>query len=530
MINLTLSYECASFIDDFKANIDWFLDLILGLSLYHEPLMATTDRKSILNKIKGLNIDMETLGVLQFEVFVNIYTHLCARHPPLRFKMQQGVYVLYQYLLMDAEEEFVIEMLRYVLPEVAIHDRSSSSAFTDEEGRLWWNQTIQFCPHLSNCEHRLCTVNDCLLNRVPHIPCTIHNCATLRENKLNSDLQRAGLDHQPVRAHTCKPPPPKPCRHRQYSSHATEYVIRVPWRFAPELVRQRCHWTENGIVCLSWHDAPLLMKCLWDSKVRKWQEYDNQEVLYPLLEQTPLHLYAPGPIRKRLKFFRVYGHGPIREEMLWRLYCPSDHAIHAQYAKALAAWKKHEVKYTFSASSASSEVVVYTPLNTEFTANYLKLMPPCIANIIRRHTVNHTHPKYEERYFLFRFLHTIGVPLEAANDMWKGLMNKATDVSGKRQELSFVPSSVYAACDRREETFAFNGCASVAEKHNACPFTDIEDIRERKGHCASVALWQERLKQPLPCPWPERGKGWSPVISYNNLVKNLLKEQNKSLS
>lgn len=429
---------------------------------------------------------------MKFEIYINIFTHIASRDLRLNFIFRTSIQKLYEQVFKNREEIDVIHALKTSIPEHFFLKIDDPLTFPDDMFKIWWQETYGFCNH-KKCEHRNCIPTLC---------------------RYSYPLKRE-------------------CRHLKYCSKNIEYVIRLPYRQLLHMVRTKSFLIEKEFLYFTYHDAATLMMCYWDYKVWLWQKQDKEKVLFPLLKQIDhtIEVFAPKVPQEKLKhrmaFFRNFAIAPTMEYMKQTHYCQdTDDLVFPYYQAALSCVK--EIQHTtlkklpFLTSHYQEEVAEYNPPTNDFNEHYMKILPPCIANILKRHISNQSHPKHEERIFLFRFFHSVHIPLEAAENVWKTIIHNANDTRGQKHQLLYLPKGFYEGFSKStSQQFNFNGCQSVCSKYSACPLSDIEDIGQRKRKCAQQKLWTERLKQPQTkkCPWPKRNNQWSPVIAYNSLVE-----------
>lgn len=479
IININVDYTSCNFYYDGDLDFKKFIDLIVSLNL---SFNKKNDQDHFIKEI-------ERDGFLKFEIYINILSHIASRDGQLNHVFRNGIKKLYEHIISKSrlDEEALVTALKTTLEPGFILQRDD----LDPTIRTWWDEMYGFCNHMS-CEHKSCTLALCKVRILK-----------------------------------------RPCNHKRYCTSApSKYVLRVPWQRALEMMREKTFLIEQQYVYFTYHDIPLLMLCLWDYKVKLWQADDMERVLVPMLEhldKTILNLAPRVPpterIHKQMRFYREFAIFPSKEYMKLERYCdPAESAISFFYQSALQVilnMKETPVRHN-PLQQKIQYVAEYTPDSTDFDSTYMKLLPPCIYRILRNHFANRTHPKNNERVLIFRFLIAAKIPLEAAQVMWTKIIDNANDTRGQRHQLMACPQDLYNSfASPNSPQRSFNSCDTIQSTYNACPFSDIEDLGNRKNHCAQNNLWIERLKQPSlkKAPWPRRRGIWSPIIAYNSLIE-----------
>lgn len=473
--------------DEIDFEFEKFLELIRSIN---QPIKD--------NQFVGL---LKEDGTVKFGIYMNVLSHIAARNYDLNHVIRNGIRKLYAQIFTEAQEdeELVVECLRNTLTDECIIDASKLNAFPNRMMYEWWKYAFETCIHDDSCDHKKCTLDK--------------KCLVLPLSKDNF------------------------CRHKRDCSRPIKYAIRVPYLRALEAMRSRAFVIEKEYIYMTYHDADLIMMCYWDYKVQLWKEYDQEHVFFSLLKANDEMIDVLAPrvtdekVKKRMRYLRNMVIHPTHEFLKMNRYCAeTDDLVYPVYQLAIACVAKQSVSplrnNPFGPSSSSSsnyiqEIADYTPQGTDFYEHYFKMLPPCIFKMLRYHLDNHTHPQNDHRFMLFRFFNSVKIPIEAVENVWMDVINRATTARGKLHELRDLPRDLYKRSNAPgAKVYPFDGCETMAKVNNLCPFVDIEDIGARKRHCGSFGLWHTRLKQPTNTVsiWPKRGVGWSPVIAYNSLV------------
>lgn len=485
-INLSSSFLNCIYFNEIDFDFKKFFDLLISLKSSnfekrHEDFIS----------------DLKGNGLFKFEIYINVCSHIAARNYYLNQILREGVKALYARVFTKVDEEDVIASLKSTLLRDFIREVDDPATFSDEFTREWWMETYGPCTH----------------ERCAHSRCEFRRCRNARYDSNNLIQQ---------------------CPHFFLTARPARYVIRVPYNYALALVRQRHFYIEKGYVYLTYHHVDMLMMCYWDYKVKMWQDEDDKNVVRPMLELAcaSIEPFAPkfSPERgaEMKHFYRDHTVGPVHDAIRMDLYChESDDLIFAFYKAAIGSIQEmcssepgSSAVATLTASSHVQHIEEYTADGETFNQRYLKVLPPCILGIIRRHLGNQTHPKNEERKLLFKFLCFVNIPLDHAEEMWRTILNNAKDLRGQMRTLLADPKGLYASYSRPEaRRYPFNGCKSMKDVHNACPIGDIEDLGTRQRCCSEEKLWVDRLKQPKSLKPTWSPPYWSPINAYNSLVK-----------
>jgi len=397
---------------------------------------------------------------INFQLAVNIITHICARHPLLKKKLHRGIWVLYKFITHNVTEEEIVEQLSVSSYDFLIFQIDDFDAFYDNASKRYFMNQNEGCQYVFHVPWQQA------LSFVRSRRFIIENGYILLSYKNIVEWMQDFWKYR--------------IGQWERTDNYNVFGLEIPNR-----AMNARHW------------APVVDK-FWNKEIYLQQKKERK-------------LFFIDQVKK-----------PLYEEAKYDLYTNDQKLFEEGYQPVLTHWQGLEKQYTEKAekqdpstSNKKYQFEAFTPKNGSglFMLDYAPLLPPCIYDLIVRHFEQRTHLKNDERLLVFGFFYRLKIPLEQVQAMWDVMCSGSGDLT-----LANYPESIYNwNKEHKTEEKYFYGCARMASQFHLCSFGDIEDLANRQRTCGS-SLWHGRLENPTesPSPWPR--SFWSPSVAYRSLV------------
>lgn len=317
------------------------------------------------------------------------------------------------------------------------------------------------------------------------------------------------------------------------------HIICVPWMQTLSLLNTRSviHM-RDGIAHIDYTQLAEWMRGRWAKGLSAWKEWDLLNVTAPISDQVMQQIVIDHPRRawggSESKYHELVGETehnevfkPLVERLKDDLFLPPFEAVDATdisiralasiYRGVFARLKTYTPLLSNNATRARSDEA-YEPTVVDDGSlqleGYARIMPPCINTLYYGTLDQKKHFQHDDRHKFFLWAFVAGIPQNVVAEAWSAMLDGDASIYPRdRAMLMNNLDELYrkeTVKEAEDNPSLYYGCPKMSEH---CPFTDIEDIGDRKSACiGACSMPKDRWRAKY-------GKFWSPRTATRALKK-----------